>query len=107
MRKVIMFNRVTLDGFFSGPKGESHEWFVIDPNVDKAAHKMMQPDTVLFGRSTYQIFESYWPKVAEDKKAAKELRDTADELNEMNKIVFSKTMKGVTWVNSTLIKGDL
>jgi hypothetical protein len=37
-----------MDGFFAGPNGESHEWFINDPEVDKAAHEMMQPDTVLF-----------------------------------------------------------
>src|SRR6266516_4549634 len=107
MRKVIMFNRVSMDGFFAGPKGESHEWFITDPKVDKAAHRIMQPDTVLFGRVTYQIFESYWPKVDADPKASKELRNTANELNEMTKLVFSKTLKKVSWENSRIIHGDL
>ena len=107
MRKVIVFNRVSLDGFFAGPKGESHEWFINDHEVDKAAHKMMQPDTILFGRKTYQIFENYWPKVATDPNAPKEARSTAEELNDMTKLVFSKTLKEVTWQNSTLMKGNL
>jgi dihydrofolate reductase len=107
MRKIIMFNRISIDGFFAGPNGETHEWFITDPEVDKAAHKMMQPDTVLFGRVTYQMFENYWPKVATDSKAPKEAHATARELNEMTKLVFSKTLKEVTWENSKLIKGNL
>lgn len=107
MRKVIVFNRVSLDGFFAGPNGESHEWFINDHEVDKAAHKMMQPDTILFGRITYQIFENYWPKVTTDPNAPKEARATAEELNDMTKLVFSKTLKEVTWQNSTLMKGNL
>src|SRR5215210_2475510 len=108
MRKIIMLNRISIDGFFAGPKGESHEWFVIDPKVEKASRKMVgEADTVLFGRITYQIFENHWPKVAADAKAPKEERAVGNELNEMTKVVFSKTLKEVTWQNSTLIKGDL
>ncbi len=107
MRKIVMFNRISMDGFFAGPNGESHEWFVQDQNVGEAAHEMMEPDTVLFGRVTYQLFEGHWPKVEADPKAPKEEQATAKELRNMNKIVFSKTLKGVNWENSELIKGDL
>jgi dihydrofolate reductase len=115
MRKVIVFNRVSLDGFYAGADG-SIDWFVRDPEVDKyvrdpqgdkAAHEMMQPDTVLFGRVTYQQFESYWPTVAKDPGAPKEARSMANDLNQMTKVVFSKTLKEVTWENSRLVKGDV
>jgi dihydrofolate reductase len=106
MRKVVMLNRVSIDGFFAGPNGEI-DWFVQDPEVDQATHKMMNPKTVLFGRVTYQMFESYWPHVATDPNAPKEARTIANELNEMTKVVFSKTLKQVTWENSKLVKGDV
>jgi dihydrofolate reductase len=107
MRKLIVFNRISVDGFFAGPNGESHEWFINDPKVDAAAHKMMHPDTVLFGRVTYQVFENFWPKNAADKKAPKRARETGEELNEMKKVVFSKTLNEVTWQNTRLVKDDL
>jgi len=107
MRKIIMFNRVSMDGFFAGSHGESHEWFIQDQEVDKAAHEMMEPDTVLFGRVTYQIFENHWPKQLSDPKATKEAKATANELKKMTKLVFSKTLKKVDWENSKLINGDL
>jgi len=43
MRKVVMLNRVSIDGFYAGPNGEI-DWFIHDPEVDQAAHEMMQPD---------------------------------------------------------------
>src|SRR5258706_7434278 len=107
MRKVIMFNSVSADGFFAGPKGELHEWTINDPKVTKAAHKMMRPDTVLFGRTTYKMFEGFWPKVSENPKAAKGEKQLAKELKNMNKLVFSKTLKQVNWKNTTLFRGDL
>lgn len=106
MRKIVMLNRVSLDGFFAGPNGEI-DWFIHDPEVDKAAHEMMQPDTLLLGRVTYQMFESYWPPVAKDPNAPEGARNTANELNQMTKVVFSKTLSEVTWVNSKLVKGDI
>jgi dihydrofolate reductase len=106
MRKVIVFNRVSIDGYFAGPNGEI-DWFVHDPEVDKAAHALMHPDTVLFGRVTYRMFEGYWPGVSKDPNATKEERALSDELNQMTKVVFSKTLKEVPWENSRLIKSDV
>jgi len=106
MRKIVMSNRVSIDGFFAGPNGEIDR-FIRDPEIDKALHEMMQPDTILFGRVTYQMFESYWPHVATDPNAPREARVLANELNEMTKVVFSETLKTVTWVNSKLVKGDV
>jgi len=102
-----MFNRVSMDGFFAGPNGESHEWFINDYKVDEAAHEMMEPDTVLFGRVTYQIFENHWPREEVNPKASKEAKATAQELRDMKKIVFSKTLQKVNWENTKLINGDL
>jgi len=106
MRKIVMLNRVSLDGFFAGPNGEI-DWFIHDPEVDKAAHEMMAPDTLLMGRVTYQMFESYWPPVAADPNAPEGARILANELNQMTKVVFSRTLEDVSWENSKLVKGDV
>ena len=107
MRKIVVCSRVSLDGYFAGPNGELHEWAVTDPNVDAAWHELMNPDTILFGRVTYQQFEDFWPKVEKNPDSPKELRKLADELSEMTKVVFSRTLKEVTWENSKLIKDNL
>lgn len=111
MRKITMLNRISLDGFFAGPNGEI-DWFIHDSEVDKAAHGMgktenRKADTILFGRITYQMFENYWPNIVIDPNAPRETLATANELNEMTKIVFSKTLKEVNWENSKLVKGNL
>ena len=43
MRKAVMLNRISIDGFYAGPNGEI-DWFIHDPEVDHAAHEMMQRD---------------------------------------------------------------
>ncbi|UKS27805.1 dihydrofolate reductase family protein [Paenibacillus sp. HWE-109] len=106
MRKVIVFNRLSLDGFFTGLNGEI-DWFLHDPEVDKAAHEYMHADTLLFGKLTYQMFVSYWPNVATNPNAPEQARALAEELNQMTKVVFSNSLEEATWVNSRLIKDNL
>lgn len=106
MRKIIMFNRVTLDGFFAGAHDEI-DWFVVDLEVDKALHEMMNPDTILFGSKTYEMFESYWPHVAENPAAHEGELMMAKELAQMTKMVFSKQLKHSTWENSNFFNGGL
>ncbi|MBE2224223.1 MAG: dihydrofolate reductase [Anaerolineae bacterium] len=106
MRKVIMLNRISIDGFYCGPNGEI-DWFIHEAEVDKAAHEMMTADTLLMGRLTYQMFESYWPQVLNDPHASPEALATANELKEMRKVVFSTTLNEVTWDNSELYNTDV
>jgi dihydrofolate reductase len=119
VRKIIMLNRVTLDGFFAGPNGEI-DWFIPDSEIDKKLieeGKAGTPDTVLFGRATYEMFESYWPEVAKgatnlnyspkDEEGQAAERKIADSLAKMRKIVFSKTLKKVNWENTAVFSGDL
>jgi dihydrofolate reductase len=53
------------------------------------------------------MFESYWPQVAKDPNAPKEMRIIADELTEMTKVVFTKTLDAVNWKNTRLVKDDI
>lgn len=106
MRQIVVFNRISLDGFFAGPNGEI-DWFIRDADLDKAIHGTGRSDMLLMGRLTYQMFEAVWPKMAADPNAPKELQDTGRELNEMTKVVFSRTLKEASWVNSRLLPGGL
>ena len=107
MRKIVMFNLVSLDGFFAGADGNI-DWHVVDEEFNQAAIEMIRSyDTILFGRITYQLFENYWPKAALDPKISKEDKIIANKINKMRKIVFSKTLDKVTWKNSELVKGNI
>src|SRR6185436_6573130 len=53
------------------------------------------------------MFESYWPNVAKDPKAPEGAKMMANELNEMTKVVFSKTLPKLAWENSELVKDDV
>jgi dihydrofolate reductase len=113
MRRIVTFNRVTADGYFSGPDGNL-EWAVQDEELDKAgADQLGNNGTILFGRRTYELFESFWPHAVDDSPTAPdphspgrrspEIRAIAVWINEATKLVFSKTRKEVTWNNSRLL----
>jgi dihydrofolate reductase len=103
-----MMNWVSIDGFYADESG-SIDWIVRDPEVDKATHGVGQgkADTMLCGRVTYQEMESFWPRAALDPNLPAGVKAMADEVNQMQKVVFSRTLTGVTWENSRLVRDDL
>jgi dihydrofolate reductase len=104
MRKIIVSEMVTLDGFFAGPKGEI-DWHVVDEEFNQYAIELLNTvDTILFGRVTYQLFESYWPAAAMNPSTSKSDLAIAHKINNITKIVFSKTMDKVEWNNARLAK---
>ena len=105
MRKIIVSERITLDGFIAGVHGEMDwmEEFFDEALANYESELQKTVDTTLFGRETYQGFESYWPKVALDPASPKGLTEYAQQLNAMRKVVFSKTLSHVEWNNSVLL----
>ena len=110
MKKIMMLNRVSIDGFFASPNQETWgmDWFVQDPNVDKAAHELggnAEAPLLLLGGVTYRGFERSWVPRLKDSNPA--LKAIAEELTNMTKLVFSKTLKDVTWKNTKVFTGNL
>jgi len=108
MRKLIMFVSVSLNGFFEGPNHDI-SWHNVDDEVNKfAIGQLRETDTILFGRRTYQLFEGYWPKAPRDPATSKGNLEIANLINNMKKIVFSKTLPKVeekeNWKNVKLMR---
>lgn len=107
MRKLVMFNLVSIDGYFAGEDG-SLDWQIVDEEFNKAAVMMIAAyDTILFGRVTYELFESYWPKAAEDPNTSDEDIVIAEKINGMKKIVISQSLPQVTWANTRLVRDNI
>jgi len=101
MRKVIVSNLVTLDGFFEGRKGEL-DWFVVEEEFFDYVKEMFKTvDTILYGRKTYKLMEEYWP-AAEDNDPT-----ITHFMNKLPKIVFSKTLGKAKWNNSKIIRENI
>jgi dihydrofolate reductase len=115
MRRIVMFNRVSADGYFASADG-TLDWTVPDDAIDQAgAAHMSDFDTMLFGRHTYDAFESFWPHAEGDSATAsdphsdgrrtKTLRSMASWINRTAKWVFSTSKTAVSWHNSRLFSG--
>ena len=114
-RRIVTFTWVTADGYFAGADGNL-DWVVPDEEQAKAAAQGIPNfDTVLFGRRTYEIFEGFWRHIVVDDagtvpdphrpgRRSPEHGAMAIALNQMTKLVFSRTMKDVAWRNSRLLR---
>ncbi|MEH6305302.1 dihydrofolate reductase family protein [Olivibacter sp. CPCC 100613] len=102
MKKIIVCNWLSLDGFFSGRNGET-DWFFWNDEIEHD-QLCMQKDIalMLFGRTTYDIMANYWPTTA----ALNENKQITRFMNNTPKIVFSSSLKEINWRNS-IVKKEL
>ena len=107
MRKVILFMHISLDGFAAGPNGEL-DWISYDEELEKYAEDLVSTvGAPLYGRVTYQMMESYWPTVLTNPSSTKHDIDHAHWIENIPKIVFSKSLEKVEWNNTRLIKDNI
>jgi len=104
MRKIIVFNNISVDGYFAGPNGEI-DWFKGNKDLEYEAFTKKGASsggTLIFGQTTYELMKGFWPT----KEALKLDPDMAEVVNNSPKIVFSKSLKSVKegphWKNITL-----
>jgi dihydrofolate reductase len=103
MRKIILFNMMTLDGYFEGPN-HSLDWHNVDAEFnDFAQDQLHSVDMLIFGRKTYDLMVSYWMTSA----ALSDDPVIANLMNTKPKIVFSKTMAKAEWNNTRLISENI
>jgi dihydrofolate reductase len=102
MRKIILFNLTSLDGYFEGPDRDIN-WHIVDDEFNEfAIQQTGEFGAFLFGRVTYELMASYWP--TEDAK--RDDPNIAELMNRLPKIVFSKTLKKVEWENTKLVNDN-
>ena len=90
---------MTLDGFCD------HTAAIADDELHQNFNELFRgADTLLFGRVTYQLMESYWPSVVKKPTGNKPMDEFAVLIDNISKIVFSNTLKNVDWKNSKVAK---
>jgi dihydrofolate reductase len=106
MRKLIVFNHVSIDGYFTGENGD-FRWAHSgsdDPEYQAfVAGNASGEGQLLFGRITYDLMAGYWPTPIADQHNPV----VAKAMNNMQKVVFSRTMDKALWNNTKLIKTDI
>ena len=99
MAKLIAAINMTLDGFCDHTAGVAD-----DEILQHYSELLRNADTIIYGRITYQLMESYWPGVVENPTGNKAMDEFAVIMDNIPKIVFSRTLKNVDWKNTKLKK---
>jgi dihydrofolate reductase len=104
MRSLIVFSHVSLDGYFVDKKGDMRWAHKQDPEWNEfVAGNARGGGVLLFGRVTYEMMASYWPTPM----AAQNSPAVAERMNNLQKVVFSRTLDKASWNNTKLVKGDV
>jgi dihydrofolate reductase len=99
MRKLIAAINMTLDGFCD------HTATIADDEIHQHYNELLSnADTIIFGRITYQLMQSYWPAVVKNPTGNKPIDEFAVLIDNISKIVFSRTLENVDWKNTILKK---
>lgn len=105
MRKLSVFNQVSLDGYFTDAHGDMSWAHRSDPEWDAfvIGNARNADGTLLFGRITYEMMASFWPTPL----AKERMPEVAEGMNNLSKVVFSRTLDEATWSNTKLVKTDM
>jgi dihydrofolate reductase len=98
MRRLVLMMSVSIDGYVAGPHG--HAGALPEPDELKRwkLERVRQAGTHIMGRVTYEEMAAHWPTSTDDYAAP---------MNEIPKVVFSKTLEEATWAESSIARGDL
>lgn len=106
MRKLTIFETISLDGYFTGADNDSR--WMHRPTDDKEFQDFIAGNAsgggeLLFGRRTYDMMASWWPTP----EAARQFPAVAKAMNEQPKLVVSRSLAKPEWQNTRLIKDNL
>lgn len=90
---------MTVDGFCD------HRFMIADEEIHQHYNELLSDTGILlYGRTTYQLMESYWPSIVKKPTGNKPADEFAILIDNISKIVFSRTMQNVDWKNTELKK---
>jgi dihydrofolate reductase len=106
MRKISVISMISLDGVMQAPGGPDEDvsgdfnyggWSAPfgDDESNKIMQSLMEPKDLLLGRTTFEIWENYWPHHTE----------IWPTINEVHKYVVSTTRRNSDWKNTEFING--
>jgi dihydrofolate reductase len=114
MRKLIVSNAMSLDGYYEGPGKNvmalfDYRWdYPTDESFDDYnAERLRAAGTLLLGRVSYEGFKAFWPSVADDPNATPVQREISRLNNAIDKVIISDSMTSeetAPWHNTRIIR---
>lgn len=103
MSKLIIFNFISLNGYYKGQNGDT-SWHQHGEEEGNYSLEMLNKDNILlFGRVTYEMMVGFWST----QEAVKSMPAVASGMNRSEKIVFSRTLHKADWNNTRIIKENI
>jgi dihydrofolate reductase len=110
MRRVVLLEHISLDGYLAAPDGDM-EWIHVDDELWEYLTPVIDAaDTVVYGRKTYEMMQAYWPNAASDPNATPHDIHHGEWVRTATKLIFSRTLPSAPWDASgeaTLIRDDV
>ncbi|MFI0408430.1 dihydrofolate reductase family protein [Actinomadura sp. 3N508] len=107
MRKLIVTNIVSLDGYYEGPGNDVMGLPFAEGFSEYNAERLRAADTLLLGRSSYEGFKSYWPPIADDASQPPVEREISRLNDAIGKVVVSDTLtpaRTAPWDNTEIVR---
>ena len=107
MRKLIVCNIVSLDGYYEGPGKDVMALPFDEAFSDYNAERLRAADTLLLGRRSFEGFKSYWPPIADKADVRPVEREISRRNNAINKVVISDSLtpeQTAPWRNTRIVK---
>src|SRR5688500_7791701 len=101
MRRIILSEFISLDGYIAA-EDDNLDWVTADEEHHLYSISLLDSaDLLLFGGTTYKIFNDYWPNLPLEAPTPPNEIATAQKLNDLAKLVFSTHIKSFDW-NTTV-----
>lgn len=98
---------ISLDGYVAGPNGEM-DWIKVNEEIfDYGANRITKTETALYGKTTFQMMEGYWPTAADQPNASKHDIEHSQWYSKVQKIVLSKTLSAEGLTKTLIINDNL
>lgn len=107
MRKLIVTNIISVDGFYSGPNDDVMAMPFDTTFSDYNAKRLRAADTLLLGRRSFQGFKDYWPSIADNPDAPPVEREISRLNNAIDKVVVSDSLTDADlapWTNTRIVR---
>ncbi|MGP4028511.1 dihydrofolate reductase family protein [Actinomadura sp. 3N407] len=107
MRKLIVINIISLDGYFEGPGNDVMALPIDEGFSEYNVERLRAAGTLLLGRASYEGFRSYWPPIADDASEPPVEREISRLNNAIDKVVVSDTLtpeETAPWHDTEIVK---
>ena len=107
MRKLIVTNIISVDGFYSGPNDDVMAMPFDTTFSDYNAKRLRAADTLLLGRRSFEGFKGYWPSIVDNPDAPQVEREISRLNNAIDKVVVSDSLTDADlapWTNTRIVR---